>query len=240
MRRLREGLWFLELGFRAPLDANAYLIDEREGFAGGGGPARPDPEVVLVDTGIRYNRRSLGAELAAAGYAPTDVDRILLTHYDLDHVGGLDRYAFDCPVHIGERDLALARGQWAPPLTHPKGLWHRITRRLFPLPADRDLRPVEDGDAVGRFRALHTPGHNPGHTVYVHDSGVAFLGDLVWVSNGRFTTPFWADSYDLCQLRRSVRRFAERTPDFEVACVGHGVPFVENGSDRLRAFAAGL
>jgi len=237
MQRLREGLWLLELGFRAPLDANAYLIDERERPDGSGAEAG---EVVLVDTGIRYNRRSLGAELAAAGYGPADVDRVLVTHYDLDHVGGLDRYAFECPVHVGERDLGMVRGEWDPPLFHHKGLWHRIARRLFPLPEECDLRPVADGDVVGRFTAFHTPGHNPGHTVYVHDSGVGFLGDLVWESDGRFTTPFRIDSYDLRRLRESVRRFTGHTPDFEVACVGHGVPFLENGSDRLRAFAAGL
>jgi glyoxylase-like metal-dependent hydrolase (beta-lactamase superfamily II) len=249
MRRLREDVWLLELGFRAPLDANAYLIDERERpdslaateprAAGTDGGER-DGEVVLVDTGIRYNRGSLRSELSAAGYEPADVDRVLVTHYDLDHVGGLDRYDFDCPIHVGERDLGLARGDWSPDLTHHKGLWHRITRRLFPLPEDADFRSVADGDVVGRFRAFHTPGHNPGHTVYVHDSGVAFLGDLVWETDGEYTTPFWADSYDMYQLRESIRQFAERTPDFELACVGHGVPFVERGSERFRAFAAEL
>jgi len=232
MRRLRPGLWFLELGFRAPLDANAFLLDERDGPGDG-------DAVTLVDTGIRYNLRSLSAELATAGYVPADVDRVLLTHYDLDHTGGLDRHALDCPVYMGERDVALMRGEFTPASLHPKALFHRVVRHPFPVPARYDLRRVTDGDRVGRFVAFHTPGHNPGHTVYVHDSRVAFLGDLVWTTDGAFTTPFWLDSYDLGQLRGSLRSFVGRAPAFDVACVGHGDPVVGRADARLRAFVDG-
>lgn len=281
MRQLREGVWLLELGYRAPLDANAYLIDDRIGpgagavgdaacaTAGDGAPdgdggdggdsgidsrhgegladatgGEDDPAdesagagVTLVDTGIRYNRRSLRQELQAAGYEAADVDRVLLTHYDLDHTGGLDRVPFDCPVYLGERDVWMVRGEWDPPVTHHKGLWHRAVRRLFPVPSHIDLRPVRDGDRIGRFRAFHTPGHNPGHTSYVHDSGVAFVGDLLWETDGDLTTPFWADSYDMRRLRRSVVQFADRSDEFELVCMGHGEPFTANGSDRVRALA---
>jgi glyoxylase-like metal-dependent hydrolase (beta-lactamase superfamily II) len=237
MRQLRADVWLLELGFRVPLDARAYVIDERvdpgTGEHDGGG------EVTLIDTGIRYNRRgrSLTGEMAAAGYEPGDIDRVLLTHYDLDHTGGLDRTAFDCPVYMGERDVALMRGEWDPPLFHHKGLFHRVARELFPLPDWVDLRPVGDGERIGRFTAYHTPGHNPGHTVYLHDSGVAFLGDLVWGGDRGLTTPFWADSYDMRELARSVRSLADRTDGFEMALMAHGDPSLEGGHERLRELA---
>ncbi|MFC7177697.1 MBL fold metallo-hydrolase [Halosegnis marinus] len=104
-----------------------------------------------------------------------------------------------------------------------------------------DLRPVADGDAVGAFAAHHTPGHNPGHTVFVHEGfDAAFLGDLVWEERGGYTTPFWLDSYDMRELRESVRRFAAATPDFERGLVAHGDPLLVDGSDRLRELADGL
>lgn len=249
MRRLRADVWLLELGWAAPLGSNAYLIDDAiDPETGERGEKRGESEnegeregdVTLIDTGLRYSRRSLREELDAAGYTPADIDRVLLTHYDLDHTGGLDTVSVDCPVYLGERDIALIEGEWPLPIAHHKGLFHRFARRVFPLPKNIDLRSVRDGDSIGRFTAYHTPGHNPGHMVYIHDAGVAFLGDLVWGNDDGLTTPFWGDSYDMRRLRESVKRLARRCPSFEVLCLGHGTPFTENGDDKLQALAARL
>jgi glyoxylase-like metal-dependent hydrolase (beta-lactamase superfamily II) len=71
--------------------------------------------------------------------------------------------------------------------------------------------------------------------VFVHEGlDAAFLGDLVWEEDGELTPPFWLDSYDMRAVRRSIRSFADRTPPFEVACMGHGTPFVEGGYGALR------
>lgn len=234
MRRLRADVWLLNLGWPAPLDSNAYLIDDAIEPETG---ERGEGDVTLVDSGLRYSRRSLRGELDDAGYAPNDIDRVLLTHYDLDHTGGLDTVSLDCPVYLGERDIALIEGRWSIPVTHHKGLFHRFARRVFPLPDDTDLRSVSDTDRIGRFTAYHTPGHNPGHTVYIHDAGVGFLGDLVWESDGELTTPFWGDSYDMRRLRENVIDLAGRCPPFDLACMGHGEPLVKNGSEQLQTLA---
>ena len=220
MQRLRPDTARLELGWFEPLVVNAYVHESEAG-------------VTLVDTGMPSNRRSLVAELRAAGYEVADVDRLLLTHYDLDHVGGVGRV--DCPVYLGARDVALARGDDPPPLSHPKGAFHRTVRRAFDL-GEADFRAVEDGDRIAGFTAHHTPGHNPGHVAYVRD-GVVFVGDLLWETDGELTLPFRGDSYDLGELRRSVRLLADRAGGVEAICPGHGVPFVRNGGARLRALA---
>ncbi|MFB6173848.1 MAG: MBL fold metallo-hydrolase [Halobacteriales archaeon] len=224
--RLAPGLHLLDLGWAAPLGANAYLVD--------------DGEITLVDAGFPLNATRVREEIRAAGVAVADVDRVLLTHYDLDHVGGLSRLVPDleAPVYLGDLDLRLLRGEWDPPALHHKGLFHRGLRRLHRLPDSLELHPVHDGDEVGGFRAFHTPGHNPGHTVYVHAGlGAAMLGDLVWAEDGGLTTPVLLDSYDLATIRNSVRRFAAEAPPFEMACVAHGRPLLADGDDALRALA---
>ncbi|MFB6166517.1 MAG: MBL fold metallo-hydrolase [Haloarculaceae archaeon] len=252
-RQLADGVWLLDLGLVPPLATNAYLVDdalaapadgdgaaESDGAEPGSDEAdRTDGEVTLIDTGLFWNRASLPAELAAAGYAVADVDRVLLTHYDLDHTGGLSRIAddLDAPVYLGSADLRLVEGRDQPNAFHHKGLFHRIARRIAPLPAGLDVRGVDDGDRIGRFTAYHTPGHNPGHTAFVHDSGVAFLGDLVWEEDGEFTPPFWLDSYDMHELRESIRWFVAQDPHFEVACFGHGTPITSGGSEALQRLA---
>jgi len=235
VRELRPGVWLLELGLIAPLASNAYLVDE--GRLGADGDA-----LTLVDTGLWWNQPTIRDELDTAGYGPADLDRVLVTHYDLDHVGGLNRLVpdFDGPVSVGRDDLALLDGRSQPDLLHHKGLFHRASRRLFSLP-DLDLVPLADGATVGGFTAYHTPGHNPGHLVYHHEgASTAFLGDLVWADEGGLTTPFWGDSYDMAQLRESVTSLAARMPAFDVAAMGHGDPLVTGGSDALGALARRL
>ena len=233
VRRLREGDWLLELGLVPPLASNAYLVDESA-------LGDPDGDLTLVDTGLWWNEPTIVDELAEVGYEPAALDRVLVTHYDLDHVGGLNRLVpdFDGPVYVGAADLDLLNGDTDPDWLHHKGLFHRVARRLFPLPA-LDLRPVRDGDAIGGFRAFTTPGHNPGHVVYYHEgTSTAFLGDLVWEDEGGLTTPIGFDSYDMAELRASVVALADRIPDFEVAAMGHGDPLQTGGVDALRALAA--
>ncbi len=235
VRELRSGVWLLELGLFPPLAANAYLVD------GGAFESGPD-SLALVDTGLWWNRPTVRDELDALGYAPADLDRVLLTHYDLDHVGGLNRLVpeFDGPVAVGRADLDLLAGRAHPKLLHHKGLFHRVSRRLFPLP-ELPLEPLDDGDTVGGFTAYHTPGHNPGHVVYHHaGASTAFLGDLVWGEPDGLTTPFWGDSYDMDELRASVAALADRIPAFDVAAMGHGDPVVTGGSDALRGLAKRL
>jgi len=228
VERLADGVWLLDLGLFPPLATSGYLID--------------DGDLTLVDPGLFWNRPTLRTEIERAGYALSDLDRVLVTHWDLDHAGGLGALvpAFDGPVYLGAADLALVRGESHPPLLHHKGLFHRVARRLFPLPAGLTYRSVADGDRIGSFRAVHTPGHNPGHTVFVHDSGVAFLGDLVWGQEGGLRPPFWGDSYDMAEIRASIRAFAERAPDFEVAAMAHGEPVRSGGREALRDLAARL
>lgn len=228
-RRLTEGVWLLDLGLVEPVDSYAYLVDDAN-----------DGTVTLVDAGLFLNRPTLDDELAAAGegYTLADIDRVLVTHYDLDHVGGLRAFAGSgVPVYVGTDDAALLAGDADPPLLHHKGLFHRVARQVWPFP-DVEVVPVGDADTVGGFCAYHTPGHNPGHTVYVHEGlGVAFLGDLVWGEDGALTTPIRLDSYDMDELAASVRDLAARAGEFEVAAMGHGDPLTSGGSRALADLA---
>jgi glyoxylase-like metal-dependent hydrolase (beta-lactamase superfamily II) len=229
VERIAPGIIRLDLGFRSPLGATAYLVE--------------DDDLTLVDAGMPINATRIRTAVDDAGYAIDAIDRVLITHYDLDHLGGLARLTpdLDAPVYLGRRDLDLLRGGYDPPLLHHKGLFHRVVRAVYSPPASLSYRPVVNGEWIGDFEAFHTPGHNPGHTVYVHQNlGAAFLGDLVWGDDGGLTIPNWFDSYDVDEILESVRWFAAESPLFEVACVGHGDPVLEDGYGALRALAEGV
>jgi N-acyl homoserine lactone hydrolase len=91
------------------------------------------------------------AQLALAGLAPRDVTDLVLTHGDIDHVGGLDGFPHaTLIVSRAERDAG-------PP---------RYFGDLRPVawPAEPRYRLVEsDEDLLPGVTLLSTPGHSPGH-----------------------------------------------------------------------------
>lgn len=215
--RLAEGVWWLKLS-----GVNAYLLED-------GG------DLVLCDAGMPWHRDSLRSQIDAAGHSVGAIDRILVTHYDLDHVGGLAGLGTGAPIYAGSDDAAFIRGDASPPVTNFKGLFQRATGLFVGTPA-QGVRPIADVESVGSFTAYHTPGHSPGHTVYISESmGVGLLGDLVRSSNGGLVASPRILSYDTATVTDSIRSLAERSPPFAVACPGHGTPLRDAGAEALAA-----
>ena len=77
----------------------------------------------------------------------------------------------------------------------------------------------KDGQAVGPFRALGTPGHSPDSVCLLVD-GKCFTGDTVLGEGSVFISP---DEGSMSAYLDSLRRLRE--VDLEVLCPGHG-PYV--------------
>ena len=215
---LSDAVWWYDLG-----GVNAYLVDD-------GGT------VTLVDTGTKWHETALTAGLSEAGFDRSALDRILLTHYDVDHVGGLTAFDdVDLTIYVGATDAPFITGERKAPLSNHKGIIQRLGRPFVSIP-DNPIESLDDGDTVGSFTVYETPGHTPGHVCYVSESlSTAFLGDLVVERGGKLHPSLWVMNYDTGDVNRSIRTLAERAPPFEVAGMGHGVPFKTGGSDRLAA-----
>lgn len=215
--------------WRLPLRAsNAYLV--------------ADGELTLIDAGTPWDADRVRALLARGGFAPADVDRVLLTHFDLDHVGSLADLGLDldAPVYAADPDAAFLAGEREPPLDNEKGALQRAVDFLLSRP-ENPLRRVEDGDRIGEFVAHRTPGHTPGHVAYHHEPyDVLFAGDLVRSAAGRLVAPPAFIAYDADENAASVRSLAERFPDVDAVAPGHGDPIRANGGRTLARLAAEL
>ena len=222
------GVHRLDLGF-----VNAYLVDDRDRDVA-------DPALTLVDAGTPGKTAELRAEIRAAGYDVDDVDRILCTHYDFDHVGGVAELDLDAPVFAMEPDASLLDGAAKPPLRNHKGLFQRLVGAFLERPA-RPARRVADGDAVGGFVAHHAPGHTPGHAVFVHEAlSLGVLGDLVRGVGGELRASTRYVCYDGARNAESIRSLAARNLGFEAAATGHGEPLRTGGAAALDRLAARL
>lgn len=234
---LGPGVWWLDLG-----SVNAYLVDDPGSETGGGGEdgaagGSDERGLTLIDAGTPRDAGTIAREITAAGHAVGDVDRVLITHYDVDHVGALSRLrGLDCPVFVGAADAGILRGEH-PNWANHKGALQFVADLLVREP-NLAVRPIEDGTRVGGFRAYHTPGHTPGHVTYVNEArSAAFLGDLVMEREGELRPSPWVISYDTGEVAGSIAALANRVGEFEICGMGHGVPFVRGGSDRLRECA---
>ena len=215
--QLRDGVWQVELS-----GVNAYLADD-------GGT------LTLVDGGTPIDGGRLRTAVELAGYHLTDLERVLVTHYDVDHVGSLAGVIADTGTewYMGAADAPFLQGREKPPFLHHKGAFQRLTGPFARRPETAPTL-VADGDEIGSFVAYHTPGHTPGHTAFVsYDLDAAFVGDLVIERNGRLEPSPWILSYDTDTVRESIHDFADRAPAVDVLAMGHGVPFVRSGSVRL-------
>jgi glyoxylase-like metal-dependent hydrolase (beta-lactamase superfamily II) len=205
---------------------NAYLVDTGE--------------TTLIDAGTPNAVDDLRGELNEAGYDAEDIDRVLITHFDLDHVGTLAHLEIDGPIYAVEPDASFLDGSRKPPLSNHKGLLQRLTDFWLTRPSI-PVQRLSDGDSVAGFDAHHTPGHTPGHTVYLHETlGVAFLGDLVAEEDGSLTTAPWILTYSTSENVDSVRELADSDFSFDIAAMGHGTPVTENGSEALAELARKL
>jgi len=110
---------------------NAYLVDA------GACTLVDDDAVTLVDAGWPGDEETVRAAFDAAGLVPSDVDRVLLTHYDVDHVGTLARLKpeLDAPVYVHDADAPFVAGDRLPPWTGRTvfGPIHRLLYRRLTL-----------------------------------------------------------------------------------------------------------
>jgi glyoxylase-like metal-dependent hydrolase (beta-lactamase superfamily II) len=223
--RLAAGVWWLDFQ-----GVNAYLVEDGTG-------------VTLVDAGMPWQGPRLVRDVRTAVGGLDAIDRVLITHFDFDHVGGLDRLgSTGATLYVGVADEPYLSGRERPDWRNRKGAFQRAADLLGPRSApDLPIEAVEDGTDVGGFRVYSTPGHTPGHTCFVHEEhSAAFLGDLVLERGGSYEPPPWFLNHDHARAGRSVVEFVDRAPEFEAACQGHGTPFVTDGSDRLAACAGSL
>lgn len=175
-QQLSPGLFLLDHHYRdKPGTIASYLL------AG-------DGQLALIETGAASTLDNLLAGIREAGYEPSHLTHLFLTHIHLDHAGAAGHL-----VRLAPAARVYVHPVGAPHLTDPsrllssaRRLWGEMMETLWgdmlPIPADR-IQPLNDSAIIpvaGRkLQALDTPGHARHHLCYWDDrDGNLWTGDV--------------------------------------------------------------
>src|SRR3990170_1306366 len=193
-KEVLPGVYQIGMGY-----VNAFLIAGDEGRT-------------LVASGLPKKKAPILSAVAGAGRQPADLKHILITHHHIDHMGSLGDlmeatgaksyvHPLDSP-QPGPTPASLL-GKFAGPLLA------RFGPAPTTAPVDIEVADGEELAIAGGIRALHTPGHTPGHLAFLlaRDGGVLFAGDAA-ANVIRLGMPIGMFTADREQAKESISKLA--------------------------------
>jgi glyoxylase-like metal-dependent hydrolase (beta-lactamase superfamily II) len=207
MKQIADDLWLIT-GF-PPYAINAYVAGD-----------------VLIDAMAKMDTRRIRKELRGH-----PVSAHALTHAHPDHQGASHAVCteFGIPFWVPELDVPPAEDASLIAERQPDHPINTLFGKILAGPGHPVDRVLTEGDEVGGFTVLDTPGHSAGHVSYWRESDRALiLGDvlnnqhpLLGFPRG-LREPLAIFTPDPGRNRESIRRLGELEP--ALVCFGHGPP----------------
>lgn len=215
-----------------PIDENVYLVGgNNDGtFPYSNSLLIMDDEVVLIDSGIGDDRARAIAD---------HVDILINSHYHIDHI--LGNYLFR-ELWVSEEEAGVTSSfesykRYAGILdTVIEEEWLSWFHEYFTFEASSHTRTFKPNQVFNfvetTWKAVHTPGHSPGHCVfYEPNKKIMFASDIDLSSFG----PWYGNpNADLSDFIQSIKMLLEF--DIEIICSSHSFPQKNNIKEDLKAY----
>lgn len=212
--------------------------------------------MILVDSGYPGQLDQIRAAVEKAGLSFSALNHVLLTHHDIDHIGGLPgirgalsgqvkglAYVEEKPYIDGEkRPLKLVQMEaHLDALPEEAKSTYAMLNRAFQNAKNSVDSTLADGQELpycGGITVIHTPGHTLGHIcLYLSRQKTLIAGDALLVENGALVVPPPFMNYDTNLCVQSLKKLAEY--DIERVICYHGGLYQEHASRSIAALARG-
>lgn len=209
---------------------------------------RPDGGLTLIDAGMPKDAAKILAFGRQLGLHR--LDRIIVTHGDIDHMGGLaaiqEATGARVICHAVERAVVegrKARDLGRTPIARLYGPLYQAASKTF-----LGFRPVSHVDELvldktvlpEGFQVVHVPGHSAGQiALFEPKRGILVAADALNNRKDRLGEPPAIATPLPDVARASIRKLAA-LPNVQVVVFGHGPAITVNAAQRLSAFAASL
>jgi N-acyl homoserine lactone hydrolase len=189
-------------------DAGAVADHER------GGPVGFEQRLVRRDGGERFVKlgKTLESQLAAAGYKPSDVTHLALSHYHWDHTADANMFAgAQWLVSKAEHDAMFSAD---PPGGARPETYSALKNAKTTIITTADYDVFGDGSVVIK----QAPGHTEGHSVLLvklaHTGNVVLSGDLYHYPAERTLhriPTFEVSQEQTAESRAAIEKFLEQS-----------------------------
>ncbi|MBO1580719.1 MBL fold metallo-hydrolase [Bacillus sp. XF8] len=206
-----------------------------------------EKEAILVDTGMPGQLKQIRDVMNDVGVPFEQLQTIILTHQDIDHIGSLPeiQQKADQPIEVyaHELDKPYIEGQVHLMKTNPSNMnkdqWDALPEVMQFLyknpPIAKVNQTLKDGQSLpffGGIKVIHTPGHTPGHiSLYSEKYKALIAGDAMVCVDGNLKGPVPQTTPYMEIAKESLRRFLEF--DIETVICYHGGVCNLNVKERL-------
>jgi glyoxylase-like metal-dependent hydrolase (beta-lactamase superfamily II) len=247
---LYDGIWYRPIGDK--FIRNARFAEVESALATAFMPAdrletpfttlvvNTGKNLVLIDTGtggqISPTAGMIVDNLAAAGIAPKDVDRIVISHFHPDHINGIKDK--DNQLIFPNAEIMVPEPEWAFWMDDANlnaaaadlKLTFLNQRRIFSDIAGQVTRFVPGKEIAPGIATLAAPGHTPGHTAFaVHsgDQSLLVLSDTAQHPAIFARHPTWQATFDVDGAEAIATRQAlfDRAAADRMLVTGYHFPF---------------